>query len=78
LRKRIAEYKEPKSVQILKTKTDKEKEYLQKTIIMMELKQLAESISMVGYRRKIKGDPKSYQFKNRPLLWAERIQQQNT
>lgn len=33
---------------ILREKVDKEREYLQKTIIMMELKQMAESISMIS------------------------------
>lgn len=66
-------YEEPESVEILRKKSDKEREYLQKTIILMELKQLAESIQMVGYRRKIRGSPSFYHFKNRPMLWAERI-----
>lgn len=36
---------------ILREKVDKEREYLQKTIIMMELKQMAESISMISQKR---------------------------
>lgn len=39
---------------------------------MMELKQLAESITMVAYKKKLK-NPKQAKFKNRPLVWAERI-----
>ena len=39
---------------------------------MMELKQLAESITIIAYKKKL---PRSRQakFKNRPLLWEERI-----
>lgn len=44
---------EPESVKILKLKNDKEKEYLLRTIINMELKQLAESITMIAYKKKI-------------------------
>jgi hypothetical protein len=40
-------------VQILKQKNEKEKEYLLRTIINMELKQLAESITMIAYKKKI-------------------------
>jgi hypothetical protein len=46
-------WKEPSSVDILQSKNDKEKEYLQRTIVMMELKQLAESITMVAFKKKI-------------------------
>jgi hypothetical protein len=45
---------DPESVKILRTKNDKEKEYLLRTIINMELKQLAESIMMIAYRKKLK------------------------
>jgi hypothetical protein len=47
------EAREPESIKILKTKNEKEKEYLQRTIIMMELKQLAESITMIAYKKKL-------------------------
>jgi hypothetical protein len=57
----------------LKSKNEKEKEYLQKTIIMMELKQLAESIMIIKSRKAIHGDMNEYEFENRPLLWAERL-----
>jgi hypothetical protein len=60
----------------LKAKNDKEKEYLLRTIINMELKQLAESIMMIAYRKKLKPQ-KQLKFKNRPLLWAERIEEVN-
>ena len=42
---------------------------------MMELKQLAESITMVAFKKKIKNKDE-VQFKNRPKLWAERIERQ--
>jgi len=58
----------------LKSKNEKEKEYLQRTIIMMELKQLAESITLIAYKKKIGVLKKSLQFKNRPKLWSERIE----
>jgi hypothetical protein len=39
---------------------------------MMELKQLAESITMISHKKKI--PTSSHQtFKNRPLLWAEKL-----
>ena len=41
----------------MRSKNQKEKEYLQRTIIMMELKQLAESITMIAYKKKLK-DPR--------------------
>ncbi len=49
----ILEYEEEESLRILREKYDKEKEYLQSTIIMMELKQLAESIQIITHRQKI-------------------------
>jgi len=61
-------------VRVLKSKNEKEKEYLQRTIIMMELKQLAESITLIAYKKKIGVLKKSLQFKNRPKLWSERIE----
>jgi hypothetical protein len=73
LRRRVIDYEEPESVITLKMKNEKEKEYLQRTIIMMELKQLAESISMITHQGKLKMDIQAYTFKNRPLLWEERI-----
>jgi hypothetical protein len=39
---------------------------------MMELKQLAESITIIAYKKKLQR-AKQATFKNRPLLWAERI-----
>jgi len=38
----------------------------------MELKQLAESITMIGHKKKLEGG-RQHKFKNRPLLWEERI-----
>jgi hypothetical protein len=38
LKSRLIKWKEPSSVDILQSKNDKEKEYLQRTIVMMELK----------------------------------------
>ena len=67
------EAREPESIKILKTKNEKEKEYLQRTIIMMELKQLAESITMIAYKKKLQGKALKANFKNRPCVWAERI-----
>lgn len=63
------------SVQILRQKNDKEKEYLQKTIIQMELKQLAESIAMITHKKKIRRiDIEEHSnIKNRPILWQERL-----
>ena len=61
-------------MRVLKSKNEKEKEYLQRTIIMMELKQLAESITLIAYKKKIGVLKKSLQFKNRPKLWSERIE----
>jgi len=60
-------------VKILKSKNDKEKEYLQRTIVMMELKQLAESITELKYKKKLGENMNSLHFKNRPALWEERI-----
>lgn len=60
---------EPDSIKILHSKNEKEKEYLQRTIIMMELKQLAESITMISYRKKLRGAVEKLRFKNRPLVW---------
>jgi hypothetical protein len=59
---------------ILKSKNEKEKEYLQRTIIMMELKQLAESITMVTFKKRFEKQWPLVQFKNRPRLWQERIE----
>ena len=73
LKQRMVEYEEPLSVKILKEKKDKEREYLERTIIMMELKQLAESIKIIAFKRRLKGSPSQYMFKNRPLLWNVRI-----
>jgi hypothetical protein len=67
------EGREPDSVFILHTKNEKEKEYLQRTIIMMELKQLAESITMIAFRKKLRDRSDRLKFKNRPLVWQERI-----
>ena len=67
---------DPDSVQILRSKNEKEKEYLLRTIINMELKQLAESITMIAYKKKLNKMSQS-KFRNRPLLWAERIDQVN-
>ena len=52
-------------------KNDKEIKYLQKTIIQMELKQLAESIAMVIQKKRLKKyDREEHSnIKNRPLLW---------
>ena len=66
------DFLEPDSVNILRHKNDKEKEYLQRTIILMELKQLAESITMISHKKKLKPG-NIHKFKNRPLLWEERI-----
>ena len=71
LRERVAGAKEPESVVVLKSKNDKEREYLQRTIVMMELKQLAESITMLKYKKRL-GEG-ALHFKNRPALWEERI-----
>jgi len=38
LKKKIVSFKEPESVQILQSKIDKEREYIQKQIIQMEIK----------------------------------------
>jgi hypothetical protein len=44
----------------------------------MELKQLAESITMIAYKKKIaKQQISKAKFRNRPLLWAERIDEVN-
>lgn len=67
---------EPESVQILKSKNEKEKEYLLRTIINMELKQLAESITLIAYKKKLVKFNNA-RFRNRPLLWAERIDELN-
>lgn len=75
LKRRIggAPGEDPESVIILKSKNEKEKDYLQRTIIMMELKQLAESITTIAFRKKL--DKKGpLHFKNRPRLWQERIE----
>ncbi len=39
---------------------------------MMELKQLAESITMIAYKKKLKD--RGVKYKNRPLVWQERIE----
>jgi len=70
LKRNILHYDEPESVIILREKVDKEREYLQKTIIMMELKQLAESISMIVFKRRATASNYLSCIKNRPLLWA--------
>lgn len=42
---------------------------------MMELKQLAESITMIAFTKKIPDQKKNIvYFKNRPRLWSERIE----
>ena len=38
----------------------------------MELKQLAESITMIAYKKKLT-NVRHAKFRNRPLLWAERM-----
>lgn len=73
LRERVERAKEPESVVVLKSKNDKEREYLQRTIVMMELKQLAESITMLKYKKPLPGEGAALSFKNRPALWEERI-----
>ena len=71
-------YREPDSVIVLLTKNEKEKKYLQRTIIQMELKQFSESIAMITFRKKLKKraehDPSN--IKNRPLLWIERLEEE--
>ena len=47
-------YRDPESVQVLREKSEIEVQYLQKTIVMMELKQLAESISRIAFRKRVK------------------------
>jgi hypothetical protein len=73
LKRNLINYDEPESVMILRYKIDKEREYLQKTIIMMELKQLAESISMIAFRKRVTPVNLEECERNRPLLWAQRI-----
>ena len=51
--KKLINAQEPQSVQVLRSKNDKEKEYLQRTIIMMELKQFSESITMIAFKKRI-------------------------
>jgi hypothetical protein len=45
----------------------------------MELKQFSESIAMITFRKKLRRraeeDPSN--IKNRPLLWVERIEEEN-
>jgi hypothetical protein len=45
----------------------------------MELKQFSESIAMITFRKKLRkraeDDPSN--IKNRPLLWIERIEEEN-
>ena len=50
---------------------DKEIKYLQRTIIQMELKQLAESIAMVTHKKRLKrrAEEEYVNIKNRPVLW---------
>ena len=64
-------YEEPESVVTLEQKNDKEIKYLQKTIIQMELKQLAESIAMVTQKKRLRKLDRQDHFdiKNRPFLW---------
>lgn len=73
--KKLINSSEPQSVQVLRSKNDKEKEYLQRTIIMMELKQFSESITMIAFKKRINQTKKVLKYKNRPQLWTERIQQ---
>ena len=40
---------------------------------MMELKQLAESITELKYKKKLAENMSALYFKNRPTLWDERI-----
>ena len=75
LRRNVLNYNDPDSVRILKNKIDKEREYLQRTIIMMELKQFAESIALISDRRKSSMLNLEKVVRNRPLLWAQRLQQ---
>jgi hypothetical protein len=56
LKKRVAVYKEPDSVKILDTKIDRERTYIQNSIIQMELNQIAESITRVTHAKKIMND----------------------
>jgi hypothetical protein len=62
---------------VIEDKREKEREYLQRTIIQMELKQFAESIQMIAFRKR--SDPKlqSVTIRNRPFLWAERLEFKN-
>ncbi|CDW86779.1 UNKNOWN [Stylonychia lemnae] len=73
LRKAIQKYEDPDSVVILRERIDNEREYLQRTIIQMELKQLAESISMISFKKRIRQEEIGMYYNNRPILWAQRI-----
>lgn len=43
---------------------------MQKTIVMMELKQLAESISRIAFRKRVKsGEQLDRLLSTRPILW---------
>lgn len=70
-------YQEPSSVKILETKVEKEKLYLQRTIIQMELKQLAESLGLITHKRRLRrpADSNPEFVKSRPLLWQEKIEE---
>src|SRR4051812_48951703 len=77
LRRMVYNYQDPESVRLLENKVDKEKMYLQRTIIQMELKQLAESLGMITHKRRLKrpADTNPEFTKNRPLLWHEKIEE---
>ena len=70
LKNKIKNFKPTPSEYILEKNIEKEKEYLQRTIIQMELKQFAESLSMITFKKLIQGHRRS--DVNMPLLWKER------
>ena len=41
---------------------------------MMELKQVAESITMLTLKKSLLQDVRNLHFKNQPTIWAERIE----
>ena len=76
LYREVQRYKEPESVRILEEKVEKEKEYLQRTIIQMELKQMAESLALIAYRKVVKfnGIFDEKAVKNSPQFLKERLE----
>lgn len=82
LRHEVENYTQPESEQILANKIDEERRYIQEQLIVMEVKQIAESITRVTHAKRILAQTEvdskaeSIGLCNRPLLLQRQLTEQ--